>query len=1186
MAALSAFFQALLKMSYAGGMVIAVVVLLRLCLTRLPKKYRFLLWAAVFLRLVCPVFPQSQISVIPQRVTQFQLEERVSVSPDAFTPAEQTPSTPSASPGPSASDPAGPQAPQAESPSAPVWNPPAPPEAPAAPAQSQARDFLQTGYAALLWLIGCNAILLYMVVTYLRLRRSLSTAWRAEDGVWESETIPGPFLLGILRPRIYLPCGLDPQTREIVLLHERAHLARRDHLVKPLACLLLALHWFNPLVWAAFRLMSRDMEYACDERVLSQLGERSKTDYSACLLSFAAPVPRFAGSPLAFGESSAKGRIRNVLNYKKPAFWLVLLAIAALAAVLAVLLTDPVTEQPGASGLDAARLTDAIPVETDLYAPFVQLEPGEESAVPLAARGGRLLLTACAPLPQDSPYYAESGYLDRSTRLILWEAGDTGGVTLLEPQDDELFVWGQLTQDGVVVGSLCWWAQDESGMYQYAVRRYSFTEDRTGLDLSWEQTGPCSRFEVPEPVLLEDGTVLYRSPELSEEDRQTIFLVSPEGAVSAYELPDGEFVRPAVSAAGTRFLFQTTRLEGDRSVNGALYVGASDGSITRLEPELEGTITTALLGGRILCLSYESLPLTSSTFPALQSLSILDLNGEAVTGLDLTGTFSGRHFSQAVTAGGQTALLRDLDGRWVLLCVDEEAGVSLQALDAPADYCTPLYAGGDRYLLWYDRLAQEPGVRSISVTPPAPWLGQEAALEGMDDATPLTRAAELAAGHYLDRLAAYWGELGEPLDEDARYVDVGAVYTEGAGCTAFADVGFQRGGRSRSYGLDFHVYPDGNGGWAYTPAAAAPKTGSLLTGFADTGLEPLAETAFSAYIRTLAGPDQPPADRLWFCTPRDWRVLAGDEADLALAVSYYAVPGDGYEAAKTRLDAGYDQVERSAFLRVTRLDSGDYAITAAQNEDEAVRGLAPVDGPSDTVSSDLWWPGKELTLEDLNGAPEYRQAFLYAPTLSVIARVPEQDITLYTVPWLDGTPMICLRQGGRFQLFAQEWGEVRSARPTPVSADWDGDGTQELAVTYLTGWGTGVSCDELHIYEPTPEGWLDVPLDNGIPTNAVNAALAFSISDGGHVLNLTCGEDAWRLQSDKYTYSGVIFPGTILGLSAEDGKLSYTLGGGTCSDALPDASSLYVDYFTARGTLTYDGTGFSVDSVALAQDIL
>ena len=217
------------------------------------------------------------------------------------------------------------------------------------------------------WLLGCLVMLGYGAISFLRLKLRLREAVLAGPGVREGAMVDSPFVLGIFRPVIYLPLGLSERDREMVLSHERAHLKRRDNWVKPLAYILLAAHWFNPLVWISYVLLCRDIESACDERVLKDMGREERRAYSAALLNCSVRPRMISACPLAFGELSVKGRIKSVLNYKKPGFWISLAALAACAVVAVCFLTDPVKEpeevQPSPAPLAAEDAGEAQPQE-------------------------------------------------------------------------------------------------------------------------------------------------------------------------------------------------------------------------------------------------------------------------------------------------------------------------------------------------------------------------------------------------------------------------------------------------------------------------------------------------------------------------------------------------------------------------------------------------------------------------------------------------------------------------------------------------------------------------------------------------------------------------------------------------------------------------------------------------------
>lgn len=335
-------------MSLTAAYVAAVVVLLRLILKkRAPRRILCLLWLVVFARLLIPVTFESPISIVPDEARVQQIQDLPSglvgggAVPDP-TPAQDP--MPAGSAAPVTQEDPGPD-------TVPVLSTPdgVDPVTPQSPA-----PFPWQALAAGVWLAGALSMCLYGIVSYLRLKARLRDAIRAGDGAWEHPSVRSPFILGMACPRVYLPAGLTGTPRRFILCHEQAHLRRLDHIVKPVCWLALALHWFNPVVWLAYVLMSRDIEVACDEAVIRQLGPQVKADYSATLLSLATNGRVPAPCPLAFDEGNAKGRIKNVLRYRRPALWIVVVSVILVIAAAVCLLTDPVAADETPPGPDAS----------------------------------------------------------------------------------------------------------------------------------------------------------------------------------------------------------------------------------------------------------------------------------------------------------------------------------------------------------------------------------------------------------------------------------------------------------------------------------------------------------------------------------------------------------------------------------------------------------------------------------------------------------------------------------------------------------------------------------------------------------------------------------------------------------------------------------------------------------------
>lgn len=313
-------FLGFLNRSLSAAILIFAIVLIRLVFKKAPKWLLCALWALAAVRLLCPVSVESVLSLIPSAET---------VQPEIVYSA--APAITSGIPAVDA-----------------IVNPPLQAAFTPDPVQSANPLQILTWLAAWVWLGGCAVLFLYAVISALRLRLRVCTAVRLEGNVFQSEFVPSPFILGVFRPRIYLPFGLEPGAQDMVLAHERAHLKRGDQLWKPLGFLLLTAYWFNPVCWLAYILFCRDIEAACDEKVVRELGDDCKTAYSRALLQCSVPRRMITACPLAFGETGVKGRIKSVLNYKKPAFWVVLAAVLVSIAVAVCFLTDPKTdtEQP------------------------------------------------------------------------------------------------------------------------------------------------------------------------------------------------------------------------------------------------------------------------------------------------------------------------------------------------------------------------------------------------------------------------------------------------------------------------------------------------------------------------------------------------------------------------------------------------------------------------------------------------------------------------------------------------------------------------------------------------------------------------------------------------------------------------------------------------------------------------
>ena len=354
---MSGIFLKLLNLSISASWLVLVVLALRLVLKRAPKWVDVLLWGMVALRLMLPFSIESALSLIPSAET---------LSPEVvqFDPA------PTITSGVEFIDNA--------------VNPSLSESFAAAPLASVNPLYVWTYLAGWVWLIGLAAMLLYALVSYLRLRRRVRASIPLRENIYVCDEVPSPFILGIVHPRIYLPSALDEAQRGSVLSHERAHLARHDHWWKPLGFALLAVYWFNPLLWLAYTLLCRDIELACDERVLCGMDAGQVKDYSSALLACSVPRRMLAACPLAFGEVGVGARVKNALRYKKPAFWVVAASVAVCVVVAVCFLTNPRTDTDAAGlvGFHREQVTYAdVTDESGAQPSSVQLTAEETDAV-------------------------------------------------------------------------------------------------------------------------------------------------------------------------------------------------------------------------------------------------------------------------------------------------------------------------------------------------------------------------------------------------------------------------------------------------------------------------------------------------------------------------------------------------------------------------------------------------------------------------------------------------------------------------------------------------------------------------------------------------------------------------------------------------------------------------------------
>lgn len=339
---MTVFFAGLVKTAIGANWLILAVIFLRFLLKKAPRRITCLLWAIVALRLVLPVSIESPVSLIPQ--TTVALQEAVDTS---LIHVEAVPSGNGAAA-----------------------------HLPTAIGTAQVPE-MHTLPLPTIWACGMAVMLGYLLISYFRMRYLVREAVREEENIWVCDGVTSPFILGVFRPRIYLPSGLSGSSRAYVIAHEKSHLCCKDHLWKPFAFCLLAMYWFDPLVWAAYWLACRDIEFACDERVIRALKLPERKAYASALLACSDGRKRVLVCPVAFGETAVVQRIRSVLNYKKPRFWVILVAVILILALAIGFLTVPKSEPKEAPS--NSSLEESVPPETILetQAPAA---PAEESS--------------------------------------------------------------------------------------------------------------------------------------------------------------------------------------------------------------------------------------------------------------------------------------------------------------------------------------------------------------------------------------------------------------------------------------------------------------------------------------------------------------------------------------------------------------------------------------------------------------------------------------------------------------------------------------------------------------------------------------------------------------------------------------------------------------------------------------
>jgi len=579
---MAAVFLKLLNLSISASWLVLAVLVLRLISKRSPKWMNVLLWGIVALRLTLPFSIESALSLIPSAET---------VSPAAvqFAPA------PTITSGVSVIDNA--------------VNPSLSEHFAAVPTASVNPLYVWTEIAGWVWLIGLGAMLLYALVSYLRLRRRVSVSLPVQDHIYLCDAISSPFILGFVKPHIYLPSGLDEVQRQNVLAHEQAHLARRDHWWKPLGFVLLAVYWFNPVLWLAYTLLCRDIELACDERVIRTMDESAVKTYSTVLLACSMPRKAVITCPLAFGEVGVKERVRNALHYKKPAFWVVAASVAVCVVMAVCFLTDP--EHETMKWAKNLRVDDVVRVELTImpqatdkqYKDFNADEIAE--AVALINKSGGRYVRSMEPLTGGSTelyvttmdgvrhtvvnngnvylcidgdayrnFYVTWPYTEGDSPLPdSFQVGDTqaADANRFYVDDWSICIVGQWLRNA---GTRIWWS-DSSDAYLGVVKHTGLADELTGLQNAGravEELDGCYRCVTQEGF---SNTVVYLYPAPSGE---SYYRVETHWSYDDADEPEVE-----LQARQLRTMAESFRVENESSMADAFigsYVDDMGSSLT------------------------------------------------------------------------------------------------------------------------------------------------------------------------------------------------------------------------------------------------------------------------------------------------------------------------------------------------------------------------------------------------------------------------------------------------------------------------------------------------------------------------------------------------------------------------------------------------------------------------------
>lgn len=420
---MSELFLTVLNMSLTASYVILFVIPVRLLLKKAPKAVSYALWSVVAFRLVLPFSFESIFSLMPRNTNTVPIPHDIiyQQSPQINSGIEAVDS---------------------------FVNQSLP-----APAVGASANPLQiyVEIGSYIWVLGIIALLVYSLVSVLLLKRQLKGARLLEKNISEAKNLRTPFVLGLINPRIYLPVGLSKEEQNYILIHEQTHIRRKDHVIKTLAFLIASIHWFNPLVWIVFRLMNTDMELSCDERVLKVMNKDIRKPYANSLLSLAAGVHILNGSPLAFGEGNVKGRIKNVLNYKKFSFWVIAISVAAVIIVGIALIANP--KQIRAEDKLTGDFTDVKEAENNTGYNSVKIELASEmmgfkSANEFETSDSRIVVSIVSTLQSSLIPSQEDDLENNNTSRYKIELSNDTGKYSCELYYDTLYNKACIAKDG------------------------------------------------------------------------------------------------------------------------------------------------------------------------------------------------------------------------------------------------------------------------------------------------------------------------------------------------------------------------------------------------------------------------------------------------------------------------------------------------------------------------------------------------------------------------------------------------------------------------------------------------------------------------------------------------------------------------------------------------------------------